>query len=58
MAEGFGRFYADDHARFLIIGRSLLMETHNSAGAGLGFGYFSAEDTNLAARGTIGQSGH
>jgi len=54
LARELEQFYADDHARFLIIGRSSLMETHNSAGAGLGFGYFSVDETDrmqrLAAR--------
>jgi four helix bundle protein len=54
MAEGFGRYWPADFAKFLTIARSSLMETHNSAGAGYKKGYFSAEDTDkmqrLAAR--------
>ena len=54
MAEGFGRYWPGDFARFLTIARSSLMETHNSAGAGFKKGYFSAENTDkmqrLAAR--------
>jgi len=54
MAEGFGRYWPADFARFLTIARASLMETHNSAGSGLKKGYFSAEDADrmqrLAAR--------
>jgi four helix bundle protein len=35
MAEGFGRFLPAQFANFLRIARGSLMETHNSAGAGL-----------------------
>jgi len=54
MAEGFGRYWPADFARFLTIARASLMETHNSAGAGCKRGYFTAENTDkmqrLAAR--------
>jgi len=54
MAEGFGRYSPRDFAKFLRIARGSLMETHNSAGAGLKKGYFNAADTDrmqrLAAR--------
>jgi four helix bundle protein len=54
MAEGFGRYWPADFSNFLTIARASLMETHNSAGAGLKKGYFSAEQTDrmqrLAAR--------
>jgi len=54
MAEGFGRYWPADFAKFLTIARSSLMETHNSAGAGFKKGYFSEEDADkmqrLAAR--------
>jgi four helix bundle protein len=46
MAEGFARFTPADHANFLRIARSSLMETHNRARTGFKRGYFSAEDTN------------
>ena len=41
MAEGFGRFWPAEFSRFLTIARGSLIETHNSAGAGLQKGYFS-----------------
>ena len=54
MAEGFGRYWPAEFANFLRIARGSLMETHNSAGAGLKKGYFTASDTDrmqrLAAR--------
>jgi len=54
MAEGFGRYWPADFARFLTMARASLMETHNSAGSGFKKGYFTAEDTDkmqrLAAR--------
>jgi len=39
MAEGFGRFFPAEHARFLRIAKSSLMETHNSARTGFKKGY-------------------
>ena len=54
MAEGFGRYWPADFAKFLTIARASLMETHNSAGSGCKKGSFTAEDTDkmqrLAAR--------
>jgi four helix bundle protein len=50
MAEGFGRFWPRDHARFLRIAKASLMETHNSAGAGLKKGYFGPADTDRMQR--------
>jgi four helix bundle protein len=54
MAEGFGRYWPADFAKFLTIARASLMETHNSAGTGFKRGYFTAENTDrmqrLAAR--------
>jgi four helix bundle protein len=50
MAEGFGRFLPADHANFLRIARSSLMETHNSARTGFKRGYFSEEDTDRMQR--------
>jgi four helix bundle protein len=50
IAEGFGRFLPADHANFLRIARSSLMETHNSARTGFKRGYFSAEDTDRMQR--------
>jgi four helix bundle protein len=50
MAEGFARFLPADHANFLRIARSSLMETHNSARRGFKHGYFSAEDTDRMQR--------
>jgi four helix bundle protein len=54
MAEGFGRYWPADHAKFLTIARASLMETHNSARTGFKRGYFSAENMDrmqrLAAR--------
>ena len=46
MAEGFGRYWPREHARFLRIAKASLMETHNSARAGLKKGYFTSTDTN------------
>ena len=46
MAEGFGRFWPREHARFLRIAKASLMETHNSARAGLKKGYFTSTDTD------------
>jgi four helix bundle protein len=46
MAEGFGRYWPVDFAKFLTIARASLMETHNSAGSGFKRGYFSADDTD------------
>ena len=39
-----------NHANFLRIARSSLMETHNSARTGFKRGYFSAEDTDKMLR--------
>jgi four helix bundle protein len=54
MAEGFGRYWPADFAKFLTIARASLMETHSSAGSGFKKGYFTAENTDkmqrLAAR--------
>jgi len=54
MAEGFGRYWPADFAKFLTIARASLMETHNSAGSGFKKGYFTTENTDkmqrLAAR--------
>src|SRR5258706_6202952 len=54
MAEGFGRYWPADFAKFLTIARASLMETHNSAGSGFKKGYFTAENADkmqrLAAR--------
>jgi len=54
MSEGFGRFPPPEFANFLRIARGSLMETHNSAGAGLKKGYFTADEADrmqrLAAR--------
>src|SRR3954471_16786821 len=61
MAEGFGRYSPAEFARFLIIARGSLMETHNSAGAGLKKTYFTADNTDkmqrLAARSTKATTG-
>jgi len=46
MAEGFGRYWPADFAKFLTFARASLMETHNSAGSGFKKGYFTAEDTD------------
>src|SRR3954468_22866829 len=46
IAEGFGRYWPVEFARFLRIARGSLMETHNSAGAGLKKGYFTALDAD------------
>jgi len=54
MAEGFGLYWPRQFSKFLGIARGSLMETHNSAGAGLKKGYFTEADTDrmqrLAAR--------
>src|ERR1041385_6334819 len=50
MAEGFGRFWPSEFSHCLNIARGELMETHNSAGAGLQKGYFSAENTDKMQR--------
>ena len=56
MAEGFGRFWPADHAKFLRIAKSSLMETHTSAQTGLNRGYFTAGDTERMQR-LCGRSG-
>lgn len=56
MAEGFGRFFPKEHAQFLRIAKASLMETHNSAGAGLKKSYFTLEQTNRMQR-LCGRSG-
>jgi four helix bundle protein len=56
MAEGYGRFWPRDHARFLRIAKASLMETHNSAGAGFKKGYFTRADTDRMQR-LCGRSG-
>jgi four helix bundle protein len=56
MAEGFGRFRPREHANFLRIAKSSLMETHNSARSGFNRGYFSASDTERMQR-LCGRSG-
>jgi four helix bundle protein len=45
MAEGFGRYWPSEFSGFLTIARGSLIETHNSAGAGVKKGYFSASNT-------------
>jgi four helix bundle protein len=50
MAEGFGRYWPAEFSGFLTIARGSLMETHNSAGAGLQKGYFSGADTERMQR--------
>jgi four helix bundle protein len=50
MAEGFGRFRPAEHAHFLRIAKSSLMETHSSARSGFKRGYFSAEQTDKVQR--------
>ena len=50
MAEGFGRFWPSEFSNFLTIARGSLTETHNSAGAGLQKGYFTAGDTDRMQR--------
>jgi four helix bundle protein len=50
MAEGFGRYWPPEFSNFLTIARGSLMETHNSAGAGLKKGYFNAADTDRMQR--------
>ena len=56
MAEGFGRFWPREHAQFLRIAKSSLMETHSSARTGFNRGYFSATDTDRMQR-LCGRSG-
>jgi len=56
MAEGFGRYWPREHAQFLRIAKSSLMETHNSAGAGFKKKYFTAADTERMQR-LCGRSG-
>jgi len=56
MAEGFGRFWPADHAKFLRIAKASLMETHNSARTGFNRGYFTAENTERMQR-LCGRSG-
>ena len=56
MAEGFGRFWPAEHANFLRIAKSSLMETHSSARSGFNRGYFSAKDTDRMQR-LCGRSG-
>jgi len=56
MAEGFGRFWPAEHAKFLRIAKSSLMETHSSARTGRTRGYFSVEDTEKVQR-LCGRSG-
>ena len=56
MAEGFGRFRPAEHAHFLRIAKSSLMETHSSARTGFNRGYFSAADTDRLQR-LCGRSG-
>jgi four helix bundle protein len=50
MAEGFGRYWPIEFARFLRIARGSLMATHNSAGAALKKGYFSEIDADNMQR--------
>jgi four helix bundle protein len=50
MAEGFGRYWPREFSGFLTIARGSLLETHNSAGAGLQKGYFCATDTERMQR--------
>jgi four helix bundle protein len=50
MAEGFGRYWPSEFSNFLTIARGSLLETHNSAGAGLSKGYFSAGDADRMQR--------
>jgi len=50
MAEGFGRYWPADFAKFLTIARASLMETHNSAGSGFKKGYFTTENTDKMQR--------
>ena len=56
MAEGFGRYWPREHARFLRIAKASLMETHNSARAGFKKGYFTSPDTERMQR-LCGRSG-
>jgi four helix bundle protein len=50
MAEGFGRYWPSEFSNFLNIARGSLLETHNSAGAGLRKGYFNAADADRMQR--------
>ena len=50
MAEGFGRYWPAEFSGFLTIARGSLIETHNSAGAGLQKGYFSLANTERMQR--------
>jgi len=50
MAEGFGRFWPAEFSHCLNIARGELMETHNSAGAGLRKKYFSEEAADRMQR--------
>jgi four helix bundle protein len=50
MAEGFGRYWPSEFSGFLTIARGSLIETHNSAGAGVKKGYFSASNTERMQR--------
>jgi four helix bundle protein len=50
MAEGFGRFWPSEFSGFLTIARGSLVETRNSAGAGLQKRYFSGADTERMQR--------
>jgi four helix bundle protein len=50
MAERFGRFWPSEFSNFLTIARGSLMETHNSAGAGLDKGHFDAEQNDRMQR--------
>jgi four helix bundle protein len=50
IAEGFGRYWPSEFSGFLTIAQGSLMEIHNSAGAGLQKGYFSAGDTERMQR--------
>ncbi len=50
MAEGFGRYWPSEFSNVMTIARGSLMETHNSAGAGLQKGYFKALDAGYMQR--------
>jgi len=56
IAEGFGRFFPADHARFLRMAKASLMETHSSARSGFNRGYFSEKDKDRMQR-LCGRSG-
>ena len=45
IAEGFGRYWPADFARFMTIARASLMETHSSTRTGRNRGYFTEEQT-------------